>query len=62
MVGSVDGQRKWVKELKAPMKQFQWSPDGHFMLTLSPQGDLFLYDDQGSYLVRRNDSYLLYHD
>lgn len=52
MVGTVDGQRKWVKELKAPMAAFQWAPDGRRLLMLSPKGELSLYDDQGVYLVR----------
>ncbi|XP_011304110.1 WD repeat-containing protein 35 [Fopius arisanus] len=52
IVGSVDGNRIWGKELKnTPLTSVQWSPDGKLLLFGLRTGNLHLYDNQGSFLM-----------
>ncbi|KAI8852268.1 hypothetical protein BC829DRAFT_440972 [Chytridium lagenaria] len=51
IVGSVDGNRLWGKELKqTQLAQVQWSPDGKFILFGTASGELQLYDNSGNFL------------
>uniref|UniRef100_A0A1B0CRZ4 Uncharacterized protein n=1 Tax=Lutzomyia longipalpis TaxID=7200 RepID=A0A1B0CRZ4_LUTLO len=53
IVGSVDGNRIWGKELKGtPLTGVQWSPDGRLLLFSVRSGELHLYDNQGAFVMR----------
>ena len=53
IVGSVDGNRLWGKELKqTQLSHVQWSPDGKIILFGTSNGELHVYDNTGTYLVR----------
>lgn len=53
IVGSVEGNRIWGKELKGiSLSAVQWSPDAKFLLFGSKNGEAHLYDDQGVYLTK----------
>lgn len=53
IVGSVDGNRIWGKELKnTSLTGVQWNPDGRLLLFSLKNGDVHLYDNQGSFVVR----------
>lgn len=52
VVGSVDGNRIWGKELKSTqLMKVQWSPDNKLLLFALKNGQLHLYDNCGTYLV-----------
>lgn len=52
IVGSVDGNRIWGKELKnTALTGVQWSPEGRLLLFSLRNGELHLYDNQGSFVV-----------
>ena len=52
IVGSVDGNPIWGKELKnTPLTGVQWSPDGRLLLFNLRNGECHLYDNQGSFVV-----------
>lgn len=52
IVGSVDGNRIWGKELKSvPLSKVQWSPDGKLLLFGLKNGQVHLYDNLGNYIV-----------
>lgn len=52
IVGSVDGNRIWSKELKnTSLTGVQWSPDGRLLLFSLKNGEVHLYDNQGSFVV-----------
>lgn len=52
IVGSVDGNRIWGKELKnTALTGVQWSPDGRLLLFSLRSGELHLYDNQGTFVV-----------
>lgn len=51
LVGSVDGNRIWGKELcKDQVRSMQWSPDGRSVLFATSKGELQKYDQSGNYL------------
>ena len=50
IVGSVDGNRLWGKELKMQLSHVQWSPDARSILFGTTQCEVHVYDAQGSYL------------
>ncbi|KAK9889399.1 hypothetical protein WA026_004673 [Henosepilachna vigintioctopunctata] len=53
IVGSVDGNRIWGKELKGlPLSGVQWSPDGKLLLFSLKTGAVHLYDNQGSFIMK----------
>lgn len=55
IVGSVDGNRIWGKELKnTSLTGVQWNPDGRLLLFSLKNGEVHLYDNQGSFVVRNN--------
>lgn len=52
IVGSVDGNRIWGKELKnTQLTGVQWSPDGRLILFSLRTGEVHLYDNQGTFVV-----------
>lgn len=52
IVGSVDGNRIWGKELKnTSLTGVQWNPDGRLLLFSLRNGEVHLYDNQGSFVV-----------
>lgn len=52
IVGSVDGNRIWGKELKnVSLTGVQWNPDGRLLLFSLKNGEVHLYDNQGSFVV-----------
>ncbi|XP_055386233.1 WD repeat-containing protein 35 [Condylostylus longicornis] len=55
IVGSVDGNRIWGKELKnTPLTGVQWSPDNRLILFSLATGECHLYDNQGSFVMKLN--------
>lgn len=55
IVGSVDGNRIWGKELKnTALTGVQWSPDGRLLLFSIRNGELHLYDNQGTFVMKLN--------
>lgn len=48
IVGSVDGNRIWGKELSLPLRFVDWSPDSRNILFVSGDADLVVYDSEGS--------------
>uniref|UniRef100_A0A1X7V818 Uncharacterized protein n=1 Tax=Amphimedon queenslandica TaxID=400682 RepID=A0A1X7V818_AMPQE len=50
IVGSVDGNRIWGKELRgATLTLTQWSPDSKILLFGNSQGEILIYDSHGAY-------------
>ncbi|XP_048515413.1 WD repeat-containing protein 35 isoform X2 [Athalia rosae] len=55
IVGSVDGNRIWGKDLKNTLLTgVQWSPDGKLLLFSVKSGEVHLYDNQGIFLMKLN--------
>ncbi|CAD7922072.1 unnamed protein product [Amoebophrya sp. A25] len=52
IVGTVDGQRLWGKELKTQLQMVEWAPDGRNILFSTPNGDIHLYDPEGVYVLK----------
>lgn len=53
IIGSVDGNRLWGKELKnTALTGVQWSPDGRLLLFSIRNGELHLYDNQGNFVMK----------
>ncbi|KAI9193226.1 uncharacterized protein BJ171DRAFT_588781 [Polychytrium aggregatum] len=52
IVGSVDGNRLWGKELKCQLAHVQWSPDGKNILFGTSTGELHLYDSSGNFVSK----------
>jgi WD repeat-containing protein 35 len=55
IVGSVDGNRLWGKELsKVNLRKVEWSPDnGRHILFCTDQGEVHVYDNLGNFIVSR---------
>ncbi|XP_023301844.2 WD repeat-containing protein 35 [Lucilia cuprina] len=55
IVGSVDGNRIWGKELKnTHLSGVQWSPDNRLLLFSLANGECHLYDNQGNFAMKLN--------
>lgn len=55
IVGSVDGNRIWGKELKNTyLTGVQWSPDGRLLLFSLRSGEIHLFDNQGTFVMKLN--------
>ncbi|PSN48259.1 WD repeat-containing protein 35, partial [Blattella germanica] len=55
IVGSVDGNRIWGKELKgSTLSGVEWSPDGKMLLFSLRSGEIHVYDNQGSFTCLPN--------
>jgi WD repeat-containing protein 35 len=52
IVGSVEGNRLWGKELNIKLAHIEWSPDGRIILFGTPEGELKAYDYVGNYLFQ----------
>jgi len=50
IVGSVEGDRLWGKDLDHGISVTEWSPDGRLMLMGTPTGEIKVYDYLGNYL------------
>lgn len=48
IVGSVDGNRLWGKELGLTLALVEWSPDGRLILFCTAQGECHIYDNNGN--------------
>lgn len=52
IVGSVDGNRLWGKELNLPLRFLEWSPDNKMILFVTTDSDVWLYDSDGTKIQR----------
>ncbi|KAF3844601.1 hypothetical protein F7725_007764 [Dissostichus mawsoni] len=53
IVGSVDGNRIWGKELKGnQLAHVAWSPDSKILLFGMANGEVQIYDNQGNFIVK----------
>lgn len=52
IVGTVDGQRLWGKEVKTQLAFVAWSPDGKSILFCTLNGEVHVYDNEGVYSHR----------
>jgi len=50
IVGSVEGNRLWGKELKINLSIIEWSPDSRTLLFGTPDGAVNVFDYVGNYL------------
>ncbi len=48
IVGSVDGNRLWGKELNMPLKFVEWSPDGRLIIFVTSDSEVWVYDSEGT--------------
>jgi len=52
IVGSVEGNRLWGKELDYTLAKIEWSPDGKTILFGTTTGDVKVHDYVGNYLFQ----------
>ncbi|CAE8633546.1 unnamed protein product [Polarella glacialis] len=52
IVGTVDGQRLWGKEVKTQLAFVCWSPDGKNIIFCTLNGEVHVYDNEGIYSHR----------
>lgn len=52
IVGSVDGNRLWGKELNMQLSVLEWSPDGRFILFSNVAGECHTYDSNGNAIAK----------
>lgn len=50
IVGSVDGNRLWGKELNMSLKFVEWSPDGKYILFVTMDAEIWVFDAEGTKL------------
>lgn len=48
IVGSVDGNRLWGKDLNFPLRFVEWSPDGKILLFVTLEAEVYVYDADGN--------------
>ncbi len=49
IVGTVDGQRLWGKEVKQQLAFVEWAPDGKSLLFGTTGGEVQVFDTEGIY-------------
>ena len=54
IVGSVDGNRLWGKELDVELRHVEWSPDGHNLLFGTQSNEVHCYDALGNLISKVN--------
>lgn len=55
IVGSVDGNRLWTKEIKSiRLTCVEWAPDSRYMLFGSNGGQVHCYDASGNFMSKVN--------
>uniref|UniRef100_A0A3Q2X111 WD repeat-containing protein 35 n=1 Tax=Haplochromis burtoni TaxID=8153 RepID=A0A3Q2X111_HAPBU len=60
IVGSVDGNRIWGKELKgSQLAHVAWSPDSKILLFGMANGEVHIYDNQGNFIMKMTISCLV---
>nr|XP_019940254.1 PREDICTED: WD repeat-containing protein 35 [Paralichthys olivaceus] len=60
IVGSVDGNRIWGKELKGnQLAHVAWSPDSKILLFGMANGEVQIYDNQGNFIMKMTISCLI---
>ena len=52
ILGTVDGQRLWGKELKQQLALVEWGPDGRNILFGTTNGEVHMYDPDGIYVLK----------
>lgn len=52
IVGSVDGNRLWGKDLNLQLSMLQWSPDGAYIVFATASGDCHTYDSSGNAVAK----------
>lgn len=52
IVGSVDGNRLWGKELSLQLSHLEWSPDGRSLLFGTLDHKVEMYDSAGNYISK----------
>ncbi|XP_075255210.1 WD repeat-containing protein 35-like [Convolutriloba macropyga] len=52
IVGTVDGNRVWGKELKQSLTHVEWSPDSKHLLFAMASGEVHIYDAQGNFMSK----------
>eukprot|EP00238_Polyblepharides_amylifera_P008608 CAMPEP_0196598138 /NCGR_PEP_ID=MMETSP1081-20130531/94147_1 /TAXON_ID=36882 /ORGANISM="Pyramimonas amylifera, Strain CCMP720" /LENGTH=1154 /DNA_ID=CAMNT_0041923789 /DNA_START=199 /DNA_END=3663 /DNA_ORIENTATION=- len=52
IVGSVDGNRLWGKELSLTLSLVEWAPDGRLILFCTVQGECHVYDSNGNPVLK----------
>lgn len=52
IVGSVDGNRLWGKELSMQLSLLHWSPDSRFILFANATGECHTYDSNGNAVAK----------
>ena len=48
IVGSVDGNRLWGKELNMPLRFVEWSPDSRWIIFVTLDAEVWIYDADGN--------------
>lgn len=48
IVGSVDGNRLWGKDLAHELAYVEWAPDGKFIAFVTMENEVYLYDNAGT--------------
>lgn len=58
IVGSVDGNRLWGRDLKnTQLSQVDWSPDSKMILFGLSHGEVQLFDSTGTYIVSSSSTF-----
>lgn len=52
IVGSVDGNRMWGKDLNLELSFVEWSPDGRNIIFVTKQGEALVFDGNGNKLSK----------
>jgi hypothetical protein len=52
IVGSVDGNRLWGKDLSMQLSLLEWSPDGRFILFCNAASECHTYDSNGNAVAK----------